>query len=203
MSADAVVLDGVPQKIVIVKKTLGSENSLTSDDTKIIVLGVAFSVVGGIIFFIVLLCLCKRRRRRNRLRKNDQEISSSSTSTTNTSPPVFTIRQEVQLRTTEDVTRRYERSISSLSTKSQVYLVPFAVLPPDFDFSSREVEVKADYVILKDLRFLEKYKSSDNSRGVVNEAYEQQESYNPYIYGTIPPLVEAYKKQEPYNPTFY
>ncbi|ENN80187.1 hypothetical protein YQE_03382, partial [Dendroctonus ponderosae] len=106
------------------------------------------------------------------------------------------------IRTTQDVARRYERCVSSMSTKSQLYLVPFDVLPPNFDYSSREVEVRADYVILKDLRLLERYHSCDG--GVVNEAYVPQPEYNPHIYGTIPPLErEPYKKQASYNPMFY
>lgn len=118
----------------------------------------------------------------------------------------------VQVRTTEDVTRRYERSVSSLSTKSQVYIVPFHALPPDFDFSSREVEVKGDYVILKDLAILEQCESTTYPNGVVNEAYEIQESYNPMypnLYENAPPLnvnasvKEPYQRQSPYNPNFY
>lgn len=71
------------------------------------------------------------------------------------------------------------------------------------------MEVRGDYVILKDLSLLTRYdndtpsNNNNSNEGYVNEAYVQQESFNPYLHTPIPPLGEAYKKQAPYNPTFY
>ncbi|KAL1496923.1 hypothetical protein ABEB36_007975 [Hypothenemus hampei] len=202
MSVDVIHRDGVPHQI----QNSDGSRSTRPEDNKELILGVSFGAVGLILIFCLIYIYRKCLKRRIKERR---EESSTSTSTT-TSSSANCIRVEVPPKTTQDVTRRYERSVSALSNKSQIYLVPFSALPHDFDYSSREVEVKADYVILKDLSFLERYHSSDystncnNDRGIVNEAYERQEPYNPDIYYTIPPIErDPYKKQAAYNPTFY
>lgn len=186
----------------ILQKLLGRTLPPSGDnnnDNKVIGLGAGAGAV-ILIILLVLICLCKRKARRRRIRKG--RVIPIHTTTTSR-PPVYVIPTKVELRTTEDVTRRYQRSASNLSAKSQIYLVPFDVLPPNFDFASREVEVRADYVILKDLALLEKYPSN----GVVNEAYETQEAYNPNSIGNghIPSSHggERFQKQSPFNPTFY
>ncbi|KAH1015192.1 hypothetical protein HUJ05_012960, partial [Dendroctonus ponderosae] len=152
-------------------------------------------------YLILYIVSGKRCNGRRNLHKG-AEMSSNSTIISTNSTDIYSVPIRAPIRTTQDVARRYERCVSSMSTKSQLYLVPFDVLPPNFDYSSREVEVRADYVILKDLRLLERYHSCDG--GVVNEAYVPQPEYNPHIYGTIPPLErEPYKKQASYNPMFY
>ncbi|XP_066259478.1 uncharacterized protein [Euwallacea similis] len=217
MSVD-VVRDEASENDLVGQKQVLLDSAQNNERSNLIA-GLAAGLIGVLVLVLLCVCLCNKRRRRKAAR--DAE-SSACNSTDTASSKVYSIPIETGvLRTPQDVAKRYERSVSALSSKEQVYLVPFSALPPDFDYSSREVEVKADFVILKDLSLLERYNNSPGyNGGVVNEAYELQEpynsyiygaipsqereKYNPFIYGTIPPLErEPYKKQTAYNPTFY
>ncbi|CAH1972481.1 unnamed protein product [Acanthoscelides obtectus] len=62
------------------------------------------------------------------------------------------------------------------TTQNSVYLVPFSALPPNFDFSASGVEVKSDYVIVKDLEILNIYGAICHRSP---EEYQQPPPYNP------------------------
>ncbi|KAF7283919.1 uncharacterized protein LOC143201427 [Rhynchophorus ferrugineus] len=179
--------------------SMSQSNKPSSNDNTWIILG----AVALVVCLLIILCICRRKKRIRRRRRKKQENLQSET---NAPSEVHIVPIREQIRTAEDVTRRYERSVSSLSTKSQIYLVPFDALPPNFDFSSRDVDVRADYVILKDLSALN-VPNSPVSNGVVNEAYEQQEAYNPtYVPQSsfhYPAIPKEYERQAPYNPNFY
>ncbi|XP_050292701.1 uncharacterized protein LOC126733440 [Anthonomus grandis grandis] len=190
-------LKGAPEvvRFVILEDTLNN-----SHDEKKTVIGVSVGVAVAVLVVLLLLCLCKNRRKK-RLQSSLNHTSVVTTTTSSIMKPcVYDISTEIKLRCPEDVARRYERSVSNLSTKSQIYLVPFDVLPADFDYSSREVDVRGDYVILKNLSLIER---QGQYQGTINEGYEyeQQSAYNP-LY-VISPSREVYKKQESYNTDYF
>ncbi|XP_066152126.1 uncharacterized protein [Euwallacea fornicatus] len=218
MSVDVVRHDA--SENVLVGKTAVLLDTVQKNERNNLTAGLTAGITGVFVLVLIFVCLCTKRRKRKTVR--DVDSSGFNSTGTTTSSGIYSIPIETGvLRTPQDVARRYERSVSALSSKEQVYLIPFSALPPDFDYSSREVEVKGDFVILKDLSLLERYNNSPvDYGGVVNEAYERQEPYNPYvytnipsqeyrqynplIYGTVPPLEhDTYKKQLAYNPTFY
>nr|CAH7761940.1 unnamed protein product [Callosobruchus chinensis] len=128
------------------------------------ILGVVLGFIGFIAIIILLIkrCLSRRRYRatgkvirRNRKQSPDifPEQKGNPCPALQIEPPVYT-------------------------TQNSIYLVPFSALPPNFDFAASGVEVKSDYVIVKDLHILN-------------------------IYGAIcHRSLEEYQRPLPYNPNF-
>ncbi|XP_060534130.1 uncharacterized protein LOC132706669 [Cylas formicarius] len=158
-------------------------------DYRIVVPVTLFCVV--IVVLILTVWFYRRKRIQHGQIRRRRILTASS-------PSVYVIPEEIsdQIRSPEDVMRRYQRSASY---NSQVYLVPFSALPPDFDFASRDVDVKADYVVLKDLKALETSQQRDSSPDV-NHCYQPQVSY--YSDGTLTTTSVVYRQQAPYNPNF-
>nr|CAI5835604.1 unnamed protein product [Callosobruchus analis] len=121
------------------------------------IVGVVLGFIGFMAIIILLIKRCVLRRRykaTGKVKRRDRKRQTLNLShALQIEPPVYT-------------------------TQNSIYLVPFSALPPNFDFSASGVEVRSDYVIVKDLHILN-------------------------IYGAIcHRSLEEYRKPLPYNPNF-